>query len=89
MFKIQLHLKDLPHHRPPAKEKLKEINHFFGVGNIYLGTDFVKYSVNSIKDFNKVIIPHFMQYPLVTKKPDFELFKLVPSGACRREDASS
>ena len=45
-----------------------KINHFFGVENLSIGTDYVKYSVNSIKDITKVIIPHFMQYPLVTKK---------------------
>jgi hypothetical protein len=75
VFKIKLHLRDRP----------LKINHFFGVGNLSIGTDYVKYSVNSIKDITKplqgvqgfkVIIPHFMQYPLVTKKE--------PSGAPAR-----
>lgn len=38
----------------------------------------VKYSVDSHKDLMNVIIPHFIKYPLLTKKrADFELFKSV------------
>lgn len=34
------------------------------------------YTVNSTKDINDVIIPHFEKYPLLTqKKADFILFK--------------
>lgn len=38
----------------------------------------VIFTVGSIKDLTNVIIPHFVNYPLLTKKtPDFELFKKV------------
>ena len=77
VFKIKLHLRDRP----------LKINHFFGLGNLSIGTDYVKYSVNSIKDITKVIIPHFMQYPLVTKKEPSRLglgLLRCPSYACAR-----
>jgi hypothetical protein len=36
------------------------------------------YSVQSIKDLNNIIIPHFKKYPLLTqKRADFELFKQI------------
>jgi hypothetical protein len=38
--------------------------------------DVVTFRVISIKDINEVIIPHFIQYPLITNKyADFELFR--------------
>jgi hypothetical protein len=58
VFKIKLHLRDRP----------LKINHFFGLGNLSIGTDYVKYSVKSIKEINNVIIPHFDNYPLLTQK---------------------
>jgi hypothetical protein len=49
---------------------LKRIQSYFGVGNIVFnktkGT--VRFSVNSIKDITGVVIPHFMQYPLLSQK---------------------
>ncbi len=36
------------------------------------------YSVKSLKDLTNIIIPHFLQYPLITQKQaDFLLFKSV------------
>lgn len=79
-FAICLHYKDLA--------LLKRIQSFFLVGNIVInktkGT--VRFSVNSIKDIINVIIPHFMQYQLLSKKKaDFELFKLVAEAVNRKE----
>jgi hypothetical protein len=71
-FAIELHEKDLV--------LLEEIQSFFGVGKISIGKtrDTVAYSVKSIKDLTNVIIPHFLKYPLITKKrADFLLFKMV------------
>nr|YP_010218645.1 LAGLIDADG endonuclease [Morchella brunnea]UBU98508.1 LAGLIDADG endonuclease [Morchella brunnea] len=52
---------------------------FFGVGNISIGKDgSATYSVQSIKDLINEIIPHFLKYPLNTKKQaDFLLFKSI------------
>jgi hypothetical protein len=52
----------------------------FGVGNIYYNKkdDCYHYSVQSLKDLNNVIIPHFSRYPLLSQKQiDFLLFKSV------------
>lgn len=35
------------------------------------------YSVQSLKDLTEVIIPHFIKYPLLTKKQDIYLFSLL------------
>jgi len=44
------------------------------------------YSVQSLKDLTNVIIPHFMEYSLLTKKrADFELFKQVLDIMVRKE----
>jgi hypothetical protein len=80
VFAIHVHQKDLA--------LLKLIQSFFGVGNIVFnktkGT--VRFSVNSIKDIINVIIPHFMQYQLISqKRADFELFKLVAEMVYRKE----
>jgi len=66
------------HHKDIAL--LKEIQSFFGVGNITIrkkdGSVF--YTVQSIKDLTNVIIPHFLKYPLLSKKrADFLLFKAI------------
>lgn len=79
-FAIHLHMKDLA--------LLKRIQSYFGVGNLVFnktkGT--VRFSVNSIKDLTGVIIPHFMQYPLLSqKRADFELFKLIVEMVARKE----
>ena len=74
LFCIELHIKDLP--------LLKEVQSYFGVGKIHIrireGRTTAIYSVQSIKDLNNMIIPHFIKYSLITKKlEDFILFKSV------------
>ena len=56
---------------------LKEIKSYFGVGGIRFSKrdQNYKYEVRSIKDLTKVIIPHFINYPLKTSKArDFKIF---------------
>jgi cytochrome c oxidase subunit 3 len=74
IFSIELHIRDL--------SILKKIQVFFNVGSIYIrkreGRVTAIYSVQSVQALNNVIIPHFLEYPLLTqKKSDFELFKLI------------
>jgi len=74
LFSIELHIKDLP--------LLKEIRSYFGVGKFYIRIrekrTTVIYSIQSIKDLNNIIIPHFIKYPLLTqKKVDFKFFCLI------------
>jgi hypothetical protein len=71
-FQIELHEKDLG--------LLNQIQSFFGVGTIRINKkrNSANYCVQSIKDLTSVIIPHFVQYPLITQKQaDFLLFKSV------------
>lgn len=83
-FKISLHSKDL--------QLLEQLKTFFGVGSIQStgkNRDSFEYIVKSLKELNKVIIPHFDKYPLVThKKADFELFKLVIANIVKKEHLS-
>jgi hypothetical protein len=61
-------------------EILKNIQIYFGVGSIYYNKkdDCYQYLVQSIKDLNNVIIPHFLNYPLLSQKQiDFYLFKQI------------
>ena len=70
-FSIELHGKDVA--------LLQKINSFFGVGNITIRKrdNQVVYSVKSLKELHNVIVPHFINYPLLTQKwVDFELFKM-------------
>lgn len=76
VFTIQLHINDLG--------ILEKIKNFFGAGVIIKKKNklnelyFVIYSVQSLKEINSAIIPHFDKYPLLTKKKaDFLLFKKV------------
>jgi hypothetical protein len=51
-----------------------------GVGSISINKrdESVILSISSLKDLTNVIIPHYIKYPLLTKKrADFELFKKV------------
>lgn len=68
LFTIELHEKDIA--------LLELIRDFFGVGNIYSPRSTIKqYKVATVKDL-QVIIDHFNEFPLITKKRvDFELFK--------------
>ena len=71
MFTIGLDVKDL--------DIIVQIKDFFKVGNIYTSKrGIVYYTVGSVKNIVKYIIPHFDKFPLVTKKSkDFILFKEI------------
>lgn len=74
VFSIELHNRDI--------FLLNKIKHFFGLGTIITrirrGKPTAIYSVQSLKDLNEVIIPHFKLYPLLTqKRADFILFSSV------------
>lgn len=69
-FSIELHKKDLT--------VLTSLQSFFSVGNIRTRSLNGQpiYSVNSVEELSRVIIPFFDKYPLLTKKrADFILFK--------------
>ncbi len=68
IFSIALHNRDI--------NILEAIQRTFGVGKIYKhGADSIQYRVSSLKDI-KIIIAHFDNYPLITKKCiDYLLFK--------------
>lgn len=70
-FTIELHSKELP--------LLQSIQSKLGVGNIIVNKrDTVAFRVGSLKPLTDVIIPHFTNYPLLTKKQaDFLLFKSI------------
>jgi hypothetical protein len=63
-------------------DSLKEIQDFFGVGNLYKNTRYdnhkehmYRFSVRKRADLLNVIIPFFRQYPMrTTKQKDFEKF---------------
>ena len=59
-FTIGLHLRD--------EFVLEKIQAFFGVGNINKKEESVKYQVRKLEDLYNVIIPHFTNFPLRTKK---------------------
>nr|QWC53743.1 LAGLIDADG homing endonuclease [Rhizoctonia solani] len=71
-FEINLHLKDL--------SILYSIRDFFGVGTVYSSPNrsICVYRVSKIDDLINVIIPHFLNYPLLTHKySDFVLWSKV------------
>lgn len=79
LFVIGLHQKDIT-----VLRLLKE--YFNGVGNLSVGKDGVWYAVGSLQDLTNVIIPHFLKYPLITKKKaDFILLKNVVDLMNRKE----
>jgi len=61
-FKVQLHAKD--------KALLEQFRAYFGVGNIHVDSrdGSLQFSVKSLKEITNNIIPHFLQYPLITQK---------------------
>ena len=71
IFTIGLDQKDL--------DLLVEIKVFFKIGNIYTSKrGIVYYTVGSVKDLKKYILPHFDKYPLATLKiKDYLLFKEI------------
>lgn len=70
-FQICLHVRDLP--------LLLKIQQFFwGIGSVSVSGDLGFYSVSSVKDLVNIIVPHFLNYPLLTQKgADFILFKQI------------
>ena len=71
-FEINLHLKDI--------SILHSIRDFFGVGTVYSSPNrsLCVYRVSKIDDLINVIIPHFLNYPLLTQKySDFVLWSKV------------
>jgi hypothetical protein len=59
---------------------LKSIKAYFGVGKIFFSKkdNCYNYVVSSVKELTYTIIPHFIKYPLITKKQiDFFLFKSI------------
>lgn len=69
-FQIELHSRDII--------LLRKIKDYFGLGIISerLDRNTIVYSVQSIRDIIKVIIPHFDKYPLITqKRADYLLFR--------------
>ena len=70
-FQISLHVRDLP--------LLLKVQQFFGnIGSVSESESMAFYSVSSVKDLVKTIIPHFLKYPLLTQKgADFILFKQI------------
>jgi hypothetical protein len=73
VFTLGLHPKDLP-----LIESIQKS--FGGVGktNVRKDGSVVQYIVSSTKDLINQVIPHFYNYPLVSKKKaDYELFKEI------------
>lgn len=71
-FEINLHEKD--------KDILNKIKSFFGVGAVYHRSDskISVYRVSNVNYIKDVIIPHFTNYPLISKKrEDFLLWSEV------------
>lgn len=68
-FSISTHKKD--------HALLESVAAFFGIGKITKsGKDAILYRVSSTKDLVQVIIPHFNQYPLLSKKyADYACFR--------------
>jgi hypothetical protein len=65
---------------------IKQFQFFFGVGSIQKIINSVRFKVQSPKDLNNVIIPHFDKYPLVSqKRADYILFKSILEMMNRRE----
>ena len=68
-------------HTEETKELLSQLQEFFGgVGTFRMDTrdNIFKYSVSERKDLINVIIPHFTEYPLISKKSrDFLLWSKV------------
>ena len=83
-FEIGLHNIDL--------NLLKQIQAYFQVGGIYKhSNNMMRYKVSSFQNIIKVIIPHFLKYPLITqKRVDFEIFKniinIINNGPLSLED---
>ena len=72
-FQISLHVRDLP--------LLLKVQQFFGnIGSVSESENMAFYSVSSVKDLVKTIIPHFLKYPLVHLRNDKQML-LTQKGA--------
>ena len=72
VFIINLHIRD--------KNILKDIKSFFDCGTLYYykNKQVISYAVLDINNINKIIIPHFERYPLITQKlGDYVLWKNI------------
>nr|QCW06941.1 hypothetical protein [Drechslerella brochopaga] len=68
-FKIKQHLTN--------KNLLTKIKNYFEIGVIGEGSNYISYTVSSIKEL-QIIINHFDSYPLITQKwSDYQLFKKI------------
>ena len=68
-FRIKQHLTN--------KNLLARIKNYFKIGVIGEGSNYISYTVSSIKEL-QIIINHFDSYPLITHKwSDYQLFKQV------------
>nr|UYL26215.1 LAGLIDADG endonuclease [Cordyceps militaris] len=82
IFSIELHKKDV--------EVLQKIKEFFGAGSIIFRTrDGVTTVIYSVQDYDSLvskIIPHFVNYPLITQKQrDFLFFKEIVELMSKKE----
>lgn len=69
-FQIKLHERDLL--------ILNRIKDFFGVGTIVKDGKYLVYTIKTVENLTKIIIPHFQNFPLLSKKStDFLLFKQI------------
>jgi hypothetical protein len=57
-------------------DRIKE--YFGGTGVISFEKNFAKLTISKLSDILEKVIPHFLAYPLLTKKyADFELFRQI------------
>jgi hypothetical protein len=71
-FQISLHSRDM--------KLLLQLQEFFACGSIISkkNRNEVSFRVNSLHDLTNFIIPHFVNYPLLSQKAaDFDLFKQI------------
>lgn len=88
-IELHLHIKM----KEEDREILQRIKEFFGCGGVYYQaekrpnhTPCYRYTVSSLEDHLKVIIPFFKKYPLLTsKKKDFLKFCQVAEMAAKKE----
>jgi hypothetical protein len=67
---------------------IKAIQNYFGVGTLLINKkkNTVVFSVQSVKDIVKSVIPHFDKYPLITqKRADFLLWKMAVEVIANKE----
>lgn len=83
-YEINLHIKDI--------STLYLIRDFFGVGSVYSSPSrsTCVYRVSKVDDLINVIIPHFLNYPLLTQKySDFVLWSKVVNIMSTKEHLST